>query len=98
MAGLATQFDDLLRGVYEDEQRETIRAALVNSEIEDEPDLRDIVAGANRIEATTLLQNSLSGLSYQDAAVLAGLVLPRGNLPSLLPVEAVPRTPTGSLV
>jgi hypothetical protein len=83
---MATQFDDLLRGVFEDEQRETIRDALVNLEIEDEPDLRDIVAGArNIIQATTLLHNSLSGLSYQDAAVLAGLVLPRGNLPSLLP-------------
>jgi hypothetical protein len=68
---------DLLRGVFEDEQRETIRDALVNTEIEDEPDLRDIVAGANVIEATTLLQNSLNGLSYQDAAVLAGLVFPQ---------------------
>jgi hypothetical protein len=63
-----------------------IREALINSDIEGEQDLRDIVAGArNVIEATSVLQNSVSGLSYQDAAVLAGLVLPQGFLPSLLP-------------
>jgi hypothetical protein len=78
MAGLdPTRFDDLLRGVFDDEQRETIRMNL--DTIRSVGQLRNIVAGANRIEATTLLQNSLIGLSYQDAAVLAGLVLPQGS-------------------
>jgi hypothetical protein len=85
LAGLdLTRFDDLLRGVYDDEQRDAIRRSL--DTIRSVGQLRNIVAVAqNVIEATTLLQNSLNGLSYQDAAVLAGLVFPRGNIPSLLP-------------
>jgi hypothetical protein len=78
-------FDGLLGRLTNERRKEMIRVALINSDIEGERDLRNIVAGANRIEATTLLHNSLSGLSYQDAAVLAGLVLPQGFLPSLLP-------------
>jgi hypothetical protein len=78
-------FDGLLGRLTNESRKEMIREALINSDIEGEPDLRDIVAGANRTEATTLLQNSVSGLSYRDAAILAGLVLPQGFLPSLLP-------------
>jgi hypothetical protein len=86
MTALAPKpFDGLLGRLTNERRKEMIREALINSDIEGEPDLRDIVAGANRTEATTLLQNSVSGLSYRDAAILAGLVLPQGFLPSFLP-------------
>jgi hypothetical protein len=68
------RFENLLKPLVEGGQKTRIRDVLVPSRIEGEQDLKQIVAGATRTEATALFHEEL-GLGELDACALVGVVL-----------------------
>jgi hypothetical protein len=68
------RFEKVLEPLPEGHRKTRIRDVLVHSRIEGEQDLKQIVAGATRTEATALFHEEL-GLGELDASALAGVVL-----------------------
>ena len=76
-------FANLLSTLPQGDRKERIQTALDNSDIANDEDLAEIVAGRNIEQVTSLLQRNLT-LSELDASALAGLlVAPTGNYISI---------------